>query len=432
MPTLLPASLPSLSSAPGRSGTLREERGVPGGKWCLQHQYVSPFFSGRPTTSFSRSEVRRRLYSQGCSGLSHSCMQVARDRSLLVCAAAAETQNGDIRGVVITGGTKGLGFAMAHEFLAAGDKVLICSRSAERSRAAASALARTFPNAQVHGVQCDVTVAADVEALGRAALERLGTVHLWINNAGGVTAKRLLADVPGDEVAQIAATNVVGSLLGSREAIRIMRSQELPPGNSNAEGSGTQAAVPYHIFNMGFSRWGAAFSKTACTHKSTKTALTALSPALAAELKEAGINRIGVHNLSPGMALTDLLLRDSTPGARRFFNALAEEPETVAAWLVPRIRALDTLSSSIDFLSPPAALLKVLLGLPQIINGGRFFDKQGNRVVADGKTFTANGVRVLYANPETDKYANQETEEETDRRKVPQKAATKRSTQLSL
>lgn len=38
-----------------------------------------------------------------------------------------------------------------------------------------------------------------------------------------------------------------------------------------------------------------------------------------------------------GMLLTDLLLKDSTPAARRFFNALAEEPETVAAALAPQV-----------------------------------------------------------------------------------------------
>ena len=40
------------------------------------------------------------------------------------------------------------------------------------------------------------------------------------------------------------------------------------------------------------------------------------------------------------MVLTDLLLEDASPVARRFFNAVAEEPETVAAALVPQIRAV--------------------------------------------------------------------------------------------
>ena len=57
-------------------------------------------------------------------------------------------------------------------------------------------------------------------------------------------------------------------------------------------------------------------------------------------LSPAGITSIGCHNLSPGMVLTDLLLEGSSPVARRFFNALAEEPETVAAALVPQIKAI--------------------------------------------------------------------------------------------
>jgi hypothetical protein len=56
-----------------------------------------------------------------------------------------------------------------------------------------------------------------------------------------------------------------------------------------------------------------------------------------------------VHNLSPGLVLTDLLLKDSNVVARRFFNALAEEAPTVAAALVPRIRSVQVRS----FSSPP-------------------------------------------------------------------------------
>jgi NAD(P)-dependent dehydrogenase (short-subunit alcohol dehydrogenase family) len=51
---------------------------------------------------------------------------------------------------------------------------------------------------------------------------------------------------------------------------------------------------------MGFSQWGAKATKSACTHKSTKMALTQLNQSLADDLKEAGIDYIGVHNLSPG------------------------------------------------------------------------------------------------------------------------------------
>ena len=136
------------------------------------------------------------------------------------------------------------------------------------------------------------------------------------------------------------------------------------------------------------------------------------------------------------MLLTDLLLQDSTPATRRLFNALAEEPETAAAALVPRIRALAGSGSSIEYLSPadagmggagwrgrlaprlpPAckcsswaqlrppgaarplppprpAALRMLRGLPQVLHGGRFFDREGQRVQRPGERYQANGVRV--------------------------------------
>lgn len=103
-----------------------------------------------------------------------------------------------------------------------------------------------------------------------------------------------------------------------------------------------------------------------------------------------------MHNLSPGLVLTDLLLKDSTPIARRFFNTLAEEPETVAEILAPRIRSVQGSGQSLDVLSPLSAFFKVVTGFPQILSGGRFFDKDGNRVVVAGKTYHDNGVKVIY------------------------------------
>lgn len=91
-----------------------------------------------------------------------------------------------------------------------------------------------------------------------------------------MTSKKLLADVDAAEIVRVSGTNVVGSLLCCREAIRLMRLQE------------TSSVPIYHIFNMGFSRWGASFTKSACTHKSTKVALTQLTHSLSEELQAAG------------------------------------------------------------------------------------------------------------------------------------------------
>jgi chlorophyll(ide) b reductase len=97
------------------------------------------------------------------------------------------------------------------------------------------------------------------------------------------------------------------------------------------------------------------------------------------------------------MMLTDLLLRDAPPSARRAFNALAEEPETVAAALAPRLRSLDgTSGGSLEFLTPPGALLRVAARGREMVAGGRFFDAEGRRVAAAGgaERYRSNGVRV--------------------------------------
>jgi NAD(P)-dependent dehydrogenase (short-subunit alcohol dehydrogenase family) len=72
------------------------------------------------------------------------------------------------------------------------------------------------------------------------------------------------------------------------------------------------------VYNFGFSRWGASFSKSTCTHKATKRGLSQLTSALSEELTEAGVECVGVHQLSPGMVLTDLLLEVRV----YFFNIL--------------------------------------------------------------------------------------------------------------
>lgn len=232
----------------------------------------------------------------------------ARNRAYIATQAVDASSGPSLgsKGIVITGGSKGLGYAMAEEFLVRGDRVVLCARDASRLNAAMSSLHAKFSSpGSIQGITCDVSNPEDVARLGAFAQQTLGDVHIWVNNAGQVTSKQLLADVPPEEILSAVGSNVVGSLLGCREAIRLMR-QQAP-----------SLTPAYHVFNLGFSSWGASFSKSAVTHKATKTALTQLTVSLAEELRAAGVASVGVHNLSPGMVLTDLLLKDANPVARR-------------------------------------------------------------------------------------------------------------------
>eukprot|EP00898_Chlorokybus_atmophyticus_P006767 jgi/Chlat1/7091/Chrsp57S06729 len=250
-------------------------------------------------------------------------------------------------GVVITGSTKGVGLALAREFLQAGDAVFICSRTGtltcnissgvilnptirvdERVKSTLEELRKEFGKDRVHGARCDVSNAADVKSLAATAKQALGNIHLWINNAGSnAYTYDTLVNVSDDALRDIVQTNTLGVLLCCREAIRLMRDQK---------GGG-------HIFNMdGAGADGGATPRFAA-YGATKRSLLQLSKSLQAELKLLGINNVFIHNLSPGMVTTELLMSGAdTKTAKFFINILAEEANEVAQYLVPRVRAVPT------------------------------------------------------------------------------------------
>lgn len=225
--------------------------------------------------------------------------------------------------VVITGASKGLGFALACAHVKAGDSVVICGRDESAVHDAVSRLNILAPG-RAFGTRCDVTRADDVAALFEFAREHMSGVDMLINNAGvSFTEYKPLADIPVADVASIVATNLTGTLLCAREAVRTMSSQL---------GGG-------HIFNMdGAGSRGNATPRYA-VYGATKAALPQLMASLVCETRDLGI---GVHTLSPGMVITDLLMgrKRHDKGTLRIFNILAEKPETTAAWLVPRARAI--------------------------------------------------------------------------------------------
>jgi NAD(P)-dependent dehydrogenase (short-subunit alcohol dehydrogenase family) len=233
-------------------------------------------------------------------------------------------------GVVITGGTAGLGLAMAREFLRAGDRVVVCSRRESNLALALQTLESEVPGGEVHGMACDVSDARQTVGFAAFAAGKLGVIDRWINNAGTAgRMRRSLWELDLTDIDETCRTNLSGSMMLCAEALRVMLRQP-------DDGTGPR----YHLFNMGFTSAGLRSSPTSVPHRASKRAVAIMSELLRGELEAAGKHSVGVHELSPGLVLTDLLLRDATPAQKRFFNAMAETPETVAAKLVPMIRAV--------------------------------------------------------------------------------------------
>ncbi|KAF5748588.1 hypothetical protein HS088_TW04G00546 [Tripterygium wilfordii] len=276
------------------------------------------------------------------------------------------------RNVVITGSTRGLGKALAREFLLSGDRVVVASRSPESvdmtvkeleenlKEGMVTSSRRNLKHAKVVGVACDVCEPEDVKKLANFAVKELGSIDIWINNAGTNKGFRPLLQFTDEDIKQIVSTNLVGSILCTQEAMHVMGNQ--PKGG--------------HIFNMDGAGSGGSSTPLTAVYGSTKCGLRQFH---ASVLKECKRTRVGVHTASPGMVLTDLLLSGSTLQNKRMFNIICELPETVARTLVPRMRVIKGTGKAINYLTPPRILLALITAW---VRRGRWFDEQGRALYA--------------------------------------------------
>ncbi|KAK4713457.1 hypothetical protein R3W88_019364 [Solanum pinnatisectum] len=279
------------------------------------------------------------------------------------------------RNVLITGSTRGLGKALAREFLLSGDRVIVTSRSPvsvgltieeleenvkQTLNAATGSARKKLAHAKVVGIACDVSDPVDVKKLGKFAADELGYIDIWVNNAGTNKGFRPLLEFTNNDIQEIVSTNLIGSILCTKEAIQIMEAQ--------SKGG--------HVFNMDGAGSGGSSTPLTAVYGSTKCGLRQLQSSL---LKECKRSKVGVHTASPGMVLTDLLLSGSTIQNRQMFNIICEHPETVARTLVPRMRVVKGSGRAINYLTPPRILIALVTAW---LRRGRWFDDQGRALYA--------------------------------------------------
>lgn len=171
------------------------------------------------------------------------------------------------KAIILTGPSQGLGAVMAQALAAAGADLVLAARSGDKLTEVAHSLPA---GTRVITVRCDVTEAADREALVHAALETFGRVDVLVNNAG-IEELCFYAEQDPAVIPRIIETNLIAPMLLARALLPAML----------ARGSG-------HIVNIASlaGRTGMPFG---AAYSGSKGGLAEWSISLAAELSGSGV-----------------------------------------------------------------------------------------------------------------------------------------------
>ncbi|GAC1659616.1 MAG: hypothetical protein NVS9B15_22520 [Acidobacteriaceae bacterium] len=126
------------------------------------------------------------------------------------------------RTVVITGASSGFGQGAALKFAESGANVVLAARRKDLLEEVAERC-RTL-GASAVAVKTDVSDPEDVSSLAERAMSEFGAIDVWVNNAGVGTIGRY-DEAPLEDHEQVIRTNLLVTMYGSYEAIRIFRQQ---------------------------------------------------------------------------------------------------------------------------------------------------------------------------------------------------------------
>jgi len=185
------------------------------------------------------------------------------------------------RVVLVTGGSRGIGFEIARYLLEEEAKVVICGRKQESLDAAVAAL---NGGDNLFALQAHVAKEEDVDALFKKAMEHFGRVDVLINNVGMNLFTPSLAETEPSMWQKIIDSNLTGTFLVSRKAAEIMKAQKSGKIVSISSIAGRNAAPGMGIYGI------------------AKAGIEMMTKVLASELAFFNIN---VNAVAPAMVRTD-------------------------------------------------------------------------------------------------------------------------------
>ena len=185
------------------------------------------------------------------------------------------------KSAIVTGGSKGLGYAAAVALAKAGANIVLVSRNLQEVQAAA----KTIMGVKAIGISCDVTSKASVEAMVAQSVAAMGSVDILVNNAG-MNIRKLTVDVEESDWDQVINTNLKGVFLVGQAVGKQMIKQKKGGRIINMGGGAGVVGIP----------WLAAYC-------ASKGGVVQLTKVWALEWAEHGIT---VNTIAPGYIYTPL------------------------------------------------------------------------------------------------------------------------------
>lgn len=235
---------------------------------------------------------------------------------------------------LVTGGTRGIGLAVAQALAREGAGLVVCGRDAERVEAATAELESR--GATVAGVACDVTDPAQIEALAAETARLFGRLDVCVADAG-ICPAAAVADLDARFIDEVFAVNVRGLLLTTQAAARLM----------------TEGGSIVHLGSVSGVVTGPEGGES--VYEASKAAVHALTRACAVELAPRGVR---VNAVAPGWIETDMT---------------ADTPDDLrSAWIgrIPfgRFGRPDEVAEAILFLAGDEAA--AITGATLVVDGG--------------------------------------------------------------
>jgi NAD(P)-dependent dehydrogenase (short-subunit alcohol dehydrogenase family) len=198
--------------------------------------------------------------------------------------------------ILITGGSGGIGASTA--YLAAKQGYIVCVNYLQ-DKDAANGIVAAIKGAGglAYALQADVSDEKQVESLFESIRQQVGKVTTLINNAGIIAPQKRLSEMSAERIRKVFSTNVIGTFLCCREAIKHMSIKNNGHGGCivNISSTASRIGAPFEFID----------------YAATKGAIDTLTLGLSKEVAE---EKIRVNAVRPGIIRTEIHSKAGEPG----------------------------------------------------------------------------------------------------------------------